>query len=158
MSWLPIRRWIVNHLLGRKHRQLNIFADVFLEGIEGLTLGDNLSINRGCNLSAAGGLTIGDDVSIGHDTSIMTTEHGFSDSSVPIKMQPPENRPVVIGGNVWIGAKVCILAGVSLPSGTIVGAGSVVKHSITDENCTIAGVPAKIIRRRNTNARKAVRK
>lgn len=149
MRWLPIRRWIIDHLLGRRHHRLQIFADVFVEGVHGLSIGDNVSVNRGCNLSAAGGLTIGNDVAIGHSTSVLTTEHRFSDPGVPIKEQPVDQFPVVIGDNCWIGARVCILAGVSLAKGTIVGAGAVVKGSSKQENCTLAGVPARMIRDRN---------
>lgn len=149
LNWLRVRRWIIDQLLGRKHRQLNIFPDVFIEGIEGLRIGDNVSINRGCNISAFGGLTIGNDVSIAHSTSILTSEHGFSDPSRPIKEQPVRYAAVTISNNVWIGARVCILAGVMLPSGTIVGAGAVVKRSLGKENCTIGGVPAQVIRERN---------
>ena len=149
MAWLPVRRWLLDQLLGRKHRQLNIFPQVFIEGIEGLTLGDNVSINRDCNLSAAGGLAIGNDVSVAHSTSILTTEHSFSDLEHPIKEQAVTTANVAIADNLWIGARAIILAGVSLASGTIVAAGSVVKDSVADDNCTIAGVPARVVRRRN---------
>ncbi|MES2135449.1 MAG: acyltransferase [Pseudomonadota bacterium] len=148
LAWLRLRRSILNQLLGRRHVGLNIFADVFIEGIEGLKIGDNVSINRGVNLSASGGLTIGNDISIGHSTSIMTTEHRHSDPTRPIREQWVDDLPVVLGDNIWIGARVCILAGVSLASGTIVGAGSVVTRSVAEQNCTIGGVPAKVLRRR----------
>lgn len=148
IHWLRLRRWIFDRLLGRRHRRLNIFADVFIEGIEGLTLGDDVSINRGCNLSAAGGLVIGNHVSIAHSTSILTTEHGFSDPGMPIKEQPVTFAPVAIGDDVWIGARVCILAGVSLPTGTIVAAGAVVNRAVAEPNCTIGGVPAKVLKKR----------
>jgi len=149
LNWLPVRSWILDRLLGRKHINLKIFPDVFIEGFEGLKIGDDVSINRGCNLSAAGGLTIGNHISIGHDTKILTTEHSFSDPAVPIRYQPVLEDPVSVGDNVWIGARVCILAGVKLAPGTIVGAGSVVKHSVDVENCTIAGVPAKVVKIRS---------
>jgi acetyltransferase-like isoleucine patch superfamily enzyme len=146
MSWLPFRRWCLNRLLERKHDRLLIFPNVFIEGWEGLTLGDNVSINRGCNISAAGGLTIGDDAAIGHSTSILTTSHSF-DGEGPIKEQPVIMCPVTIGRNCWIGARVVILA--SLPEGTIVGAGAVVTRSPGEANCTIAGVPARVMARRS---------
>jgi acetyltransferase-like isoleucine patch superfamily enzyme len=149
MVWLRLRRWIFDQLLGRRHDRLNIFPDVFIEGVEGLEIGDNVSINRGCNISAGGRLIIGNDVSIGHSTSIMTAEHRHSDSTLPIKEQWVDDLPVTLAENIWIGARVCILAGVSLAPGTIVGAGSVVKQSVTTANCTIAGVPAKVIRSRS---------
>jgi acetyltransferase-like isoleucine patch superfamily enzyme len=153
MNWLPVRRCLLNALLGRKHRRLQVFADVFIEGLDGLTIGDNVSINRGCNISAEGGLTIGDDVAIGHSSTILTTEHGFSAADVPIKSQPLDNFRTFIGPNCWLGARVCILAGVSLARGTIVGAGAVVKHSVTDPDCTVAGVPARLIKRRVAESR-----
>lgn len=148
MHWLRLRRWIFDRLLGRRHRRLNIFADVYIQGLEGLTLGDDVSINRGCNLSAAGGLVIGNHVSIAHSTSILTAEHGFSDPTTPIKEQPVAFAPVAIGDDVWIGARVCILAGVSLPTGTIVAAGAVVNRAVAEPNCTIGGVPAKVLKKR----------
>ena len=140
-----MRRWLLDALLGRKHVQLLVFADVFIEGLEGLTIGDNVSINRGCNLSAAGGLTIGDDVAIGHSCSILTTEHGFAASDIPIKKQPVDYVPVVIGPNCWLGARAIILAGVSLPEGTIVGAGAVVTRAVDSARQIIGGVPARVI-------------
>lgn len=146
--WLSIRRWIFDRLLGRKHYKLNIFADVFIEGIERLSIGDNVSINRGSHISANGGLSIGNDVSIAHAASILTMEHGFSNPALPIKNQPVAFAAVSIGDNVWIGARVCILAGVSLATGTIVAAGAVVKHSVTEPNCTVGGVPARILKER----------
>lgn len=147
--WLRLRKWIFDRLLGRRHDRLQIFPDVFIEGIEGLAIGDNVSLNRGCNISAAGGLAIGNHVSIGHSTSIMTAEHRHAASTVPIKEQWVDEFPVTIGDNIWIGARVCVLAGVSLPPGTIVGAGSVVTRPVTDENCTIAGAPARVIKTRS---------
>ena len=155
MHWLPVRRWLLDGLLGRKHQGLQVFADVFIEGLEGLTIGDNVSINRGCNISAEGGLTIGDDVAIGHSSTLLTTEHGFSAVDVPIRNQPLDNFPTVIGPNCWLGARVCILAGVSLARGTIVGAGAVVTHSVEDSDCTVAGVPARLIKRRVAGPRQS---
>jgi acetyltransferase-like isoleucine patch superfamily enzyme len=148
LAWIKVRRWIFNRLYGRSHEELWIFPDVHFEDLEKLEIGDWVSFNRGCNVTATGGLTIGNYVSIAHGTTILTVEHSFDDSKVPIKYQPIVLRPVTIGDNVWIGARVVILGGVSLAKGTIVGAGSVVKHSVNEENCTIAGVPAKIVKRR----------
>lgn len=148
MFWVKVRRRLLDAMLGRRHAELNVFADVFVNGYEELVLGDNVSLNRGCHISAAGGLRIGNHVSIGHDTSILTSEHGFADAHSPIKNQPVDWAPVAIGDNVWIGARVVILGGVTLPEGTIVGAGSVVTKSVSKPYTTIAGVPAKVIEER----------
>jgi acetyltransferase-like isoleucine patch superfamily enzyme len=145
MRWLGFRRALIDSMIRRKHSRLNLFPNVFIDGYENLSLGDNVSINRDCHISAGGGLTIGNDVSIGHATTILTSEHSFSRPG-PIKEQPVEHRPVSIGNDVWIGARVIILGGVSLPAGTIVAAGAVVTKSVEKPYSTIAGVPAKVIK------------
>lgn len=145
---LRLRRWLVGLQTRQELDGVNIFADVFLEGIEGLRVGRSVSFNRGCNFSCAGGLTIGDYVSIGHGTSIVTANHGFADPEVPIQLQPINPAPVTIASNVWIGAKVTILAGVSIPSGTVIAAGAVVTRSIEQPDMIVAGVPARPIKSR----------
>jgi maltose O-acetyltransferase len=54
-------------------------------------------------------------------------------------------KPVIIEDDVWIGANVVILPGVTLSKGSIIGAGSVVTSS-TDPMTVYAGVPAKKVR------------
>ena len=152
MGWLPVRRILLDAMSGRRQGHVNIFANVAVDGALGLTVGNSVSFNRDCNISAAGGLTVGEHVSIGHATTILTVEHGFADPVVPIQLQPVEHRPVNIGNNVWIGARAIILAGVSLAEGTIVGAGAVVTKSIEEPYCTVAGNPARVIRRRRDPA------
>lgn len=129
-------------------KNLLVLSGVFVEGFPNLRLGNNVSINQNCFISCYGGLTIGNDVAIGHNVSILTTDHIFDDIHKPIKEQKLVYKSVTIADNVYIGAKVTILAGVNIPKGTVIGAGSVVSKSFEEENCIIAGVPAKIIRKR----------
>lgn len=145
---LALRRILITAITGSKRAGLNIFSNVFIEGFEGLSIGQNVSINRDCNLSCVGGVAIGDHVAIGHGTSIMSTNHGFDDPEIPIKHQPVEKESVHIGRNVWIGARVAILAGVSIADGTVVAAGAVVTRSVTEPDMIVAGVPAKAIKSR----------
>jgi acetyltransferase-like isoleucine patch superfamily enzyme len=56
-----------------------------------------------------------------------------------------EARPVTIGSNVWIGFDACVLPGVSIGEGSIVGARSVVVEDIPPYTIA-AGNPARIIR------------
>jgi acetyltransferase-like isoleucine patch superfamily enzyme len=55
-------------------------------------------------------------------------------------------RPVRIGRNVWIGFDVCILPGVTIGEGSVVGARSVVIEDVP-AYCVVAGNPARLIRR-----------
>lgn len=52
---------------------------------------------------------------------------------------------ITIGDDSFIGMNTILMGGVSLPKHCIVGAGSVVTKSFTQEGCIIAGNPAKII-------------
>lgn len=60
---------------------------------------------------------------------------------------PQENKPVVIGNDVWIGANAIIMPGVRIGDGAIVGAGAVVIKDV-DSYAVVAGVPARVIKYR----------
>jgi acetyltransferase-like isoleucine patch superfamily enzyme len=55
-------------------------------------------------------------------------------------------RPIHIGANVWIGFDACILPGVKIGEGSIVGARSVVTTDV-EPYTIVAGNPARVIRR-----------
>lgn len=54
---------------------------------------------------------------------------------------------IVIGNDVWIGAKVIVMGGVTIGDGAVIGAGSIVTKDVPPY-AIVAGVPAKIIRYR----------
>lgn len=145
---LALRRRLIAAITGQRREVLNIFANVFIEGFEGLRVGNHVSINRDSNLSCFGGVSIGNNVAIGHGTSIISTNHGFSDRETPINYQPVSEAPVSIGNNVWIGARATILAGVSIADGTVVAAGAIVTRSVTEPDMIVGGIPARIIKSR----------
>ncbi|ROC31254.1 hypothetical protein C4Z35_010015 [Klebsiella pneumoniae subsp. pneumoniae] len=53
-----------------------------------------------------------------------------------------QDREVIISDNVWIGCRALILKGSAIPSGSIIGAGSVVSSRCKFDNALYAGVPA----------------
>ena len=55
------------------------------------------------------------------------------------------DKPIIIGENVWLGANVTVLPGVTIGKNAIIGAGSVVTKDIP-ENVIAIGNPCKVLR------------
>lgn len=109
-----------------------------------IRIGKRCSINPFCMIYGYGGVTIGDDVRIAAHTSIIAFNHIY-DGDGSIAHQGNSMKGVVIKDNVWIGAGVRILDGVTIHERCVVGAGSVVTHSVKPGS-VIAGNPARVIR------------
>lgn len=60
-------------------------------------------------------------------------------------MQQGQRAPIVIGNDVFIGARSIILKGVTIGDAAIIGAGSVVTKDVP-AGAIAAGNPAKIVR------------
>jgi maltose O-acetyltransferase len=58
-----------------------------------------------------------------------------------------EDMPVTIGDDVWIGARAILLPGITINSGSIVGAGAVVTKDVPPGSI-VAGNPARVVRYR----------
>ncbi|MFP7761491.1 acyltransferase [Marisediminicola sp. LYQ85] len=58
--------------------------------------------------------------------------------------------PVTIGDGAWVGARAIILPGVTIGSGCVIAAGSIVRADCAP-NTMWAGIPAALKRRLDTN-------
>lgn len=85
---------------------------------------------------------------INHGNYSRTDE--YSSPNIPPDSIPLYTTPVSIGNNVWIGENVCILPGVKIGNGCIIGANSVVNRDVHD-NCMVVGPSAKFLKRYNSN-------
>ena len=74
---------------------------------------------------------------------IVDSNHN-SEINIKMNMQANISKPIVVGDDVWIGAKAVILSGVTIGSGAIISAGSVVNKDV-EPNSIVGGVPAKLI-------------
>lgn len=108
-------------------------------------IASNVSINR--NTVIRGKVCIGEHVSIAPNCMIIGANHKFADTTTPIKEQGVETRGIVIESDVWIGANCCVLDGVIIGEGTVIGAGSIVTKSIPPRSIAV-GNPCRVIKQR----------
>lgn len=110
-----------------------------------LNTGANVYIGRNSYLGVWRPISIGDDTLIGAYCYIISGDHQFTAPDVPIRLQGYKGGPITIGRNVWLGAHVIVLAGVTIGDNAVIGAGSVVTSSIPNAEIW-AGAPARRIR------------
>lgn len=147
-GWVvKLRRFLLRFVIGSMGKDLKVKDNVQLDLPENMFLGDRVGISQGCFLSATGGITVGNDVMVGHYSSILTEDHQFESTDVPMKEQGIVVKPVIIEDDVWIGAGVRILKGVTIGRGSVIGANSVVTHDVP-AFVIAAGAPARVVKRR----------
>ena len=111
----------------------------------GITIGHNSAFGKFTEFGAAGGIKIGNDVIAGSYVSFHSENHVFSDTSKLIREQGVISKGIIIGNNVWIGAKVTFLDGSIVGNNSVVAAGSVV-NGVYPDNSIIGGVPSRILK------------
>lgn len=89
-------------------------------------IGNNVYINRNCNIVSRERITLGDGTSLGPNVSIYDHDHSFG----KYKKGDYKTAPITIGKNVWIGAGVIILKGVTIGDGSVIGAGAIISRDI----------------------------
>lgn len=92
-----------------------------------------------------------------HDYSIATAIQYINENDVTVGKMPHFVRDVVIGNNVFIGAKSILLPGTRIGNGVIIGAGSVLRGEIPD-NSIVIGNPGTIVGQTTTFAHKHMEK
>jgi len=150
----------------------NTVLDAKGEDNEGLTIGKNVFIGQNTILSCKeGSIRLDDWCALSSNCSLLSeTEihigrysylagqcylvaggnHGYARTDVPIMFQPSLDKGgIEIGEDVWLGASVTVLDGVSIGRGSVIGAGSLVKDSLPDYSIAV-GVPAVKIKDRKS--------
>jgi acetyltransferase-like isoleucine patch superfamily enzyme len=132
------------HAMGGRQQQCYFTAG---KGAK-ITIGDNVGVTSVAIISRRK-ITIGNNVKIGINTVIYDSD--FHSLDARIRNQIPESvegvkpRSVTIMDGAFIGGHTTILKGVTIGKNSIIGAGSVVFHSVPDEQVW-AGNPAVFIR------------
>jgi maltose O-acetyltransferase len=108
-----------------------------------LEIGERAYINYGCSISAQQHVAIGADCNIG--TYCIMMDNDFHCLEPERRLIRPESKPIILEDNVWLGARVIVLAGVTIGTGSAIGAGSIVTKDIPPRSLAV-GSPARVIR------------
>ncbi len=113
-----------------------------------LYLGKNVICNYHCHIGVINEVTIGDNVLMGSRVLITDHQHGqFTEEQrdIPWAERALISKPVHIEDNVWLGENVCVMPGVTIGKGSVIGANAVVTHNIPPYSMAV-GVPARVIK------------
>ena len=106
-----------------------VYADENAE----LVLEDNTSLSRGVQLYCREKIVVGAGTMIGNNTLVFDHDHDFRCPG-GIRAGKYKSAPIIIGKNVWIGCNVTILRGTNIGDNCVVGAGTVLKGSFSDNS------------------------
>lgn len=129
-----------------------------------ISIGEWCYIGEGVRIWSAANIKIGDRVLISHNVNIFDSlthplaarERHAQFRAIMTSGHPQTidlgERPVTLGDDVWIGANACVLRGVTIGEGAVIGAGTVVTHDVAPYTI-VAGNPARVIRELDSNER-----
>ena len=140
-----LRAFLAKRLFSKCGKNVIIEHGAYFGGGRDIEIGDNSAI--GINARISGPLSIGRDVMMGPNVSIYTQNHETENIYKPMRLQTAPKKKVTIGDDCWIGANSIILPGVTIGSGSIVGAGAIVTRSVPPLS-VVGGNPARIIKTR----------
>ncbi len=141
-------------LVASGNEQIRIDNDCFI--LEGsmlqpyggnISIGKRVGINLNCVIYGMGGVTIGDNVMMATSCVLVSANHNFERTDIPMNLQGITCKSIKIGNDVWLGARTVVLAGVEIGEGSVIGAGSVVSSNIPPYSVAV-GVPARVIKQR----------
>ena len=146
------RKRIFHDLFGKMGEYVHIDIDFHCEYGKHIFIGDQVIINMNCTFVDNNIIEIGDNVLIASNVQIYTATHSTKlQERVVADWEAGEGicktyaLPVRINDGAWIGGGAIILPGVTIGKNSVIGAGSIVTHSIPD-NCIAMGNPCRVIK------------
>ncbi|MFV3013111.1 sugar O-acetyltransferase [Clostridium botulinum] len=135
---------LLQKIIGKVHGSFTITAPFWCDYGYNIEIGDNFYTNHNCVILDGAKVTFGNNIFIAPNCCFSTAGHPLDaeqrNQGLEIAL------PITVGDNVWIGADVTILPGVSIGNNTIIGAGSIVNKDIP-AGVIAVGNPCKPIRK-----------
>ena len=143
-SDLERRREILRKLLGKTGKEFLIEQPFYCDYGYNIEIGKNFYSNVNCVILDGAKVKFGDNVFVAPNCGFYTAGHPLDVKQRTAGLEYA--KPITIGNNVWIGAQVCVMPGVTIGDNCVIGGGSVVTKDIPAYSVA-AGNPARIIRK-----------
>ena len=137
------RMEILRKLFGKTKGNFTIVSPFFCDYGCNIEVGENFFMNMDCVILDGAKVKFGDNVFVAPQCGFYTAGHPLDVAKRTAGLEYA--LPITIGNNVWIGAHVSVLPGVSIGDNTVIGAGSVVTKDIP-ANVLAYGNPCRVIR------------
>lgn len=134
----------INGIINFKGKsKIGMGSRILVNGV--LTLGNNFNITGDALILCSKKIDIGNDTMVSWESIIMDSDqHEIYDKNNNFINK---NKEIIIGNNVWIGARCFILKNTIIKDGCIIGANTTVTKSFNNQSCIIAGNPPKILKK-----------
>lgn len=135
---------IIRRLFGKTGERFYITAPFWCDYGCNIEIGENFYTNHNCVILDGAKVTFGDNVFIAPNCTFSTAGHPLDTEQRNHGLEYA--YPITVGDNVWFGASVTVLPGVTIGSNTVIGAGSVVNRDIPD-GVVAVGNPCRVVRK-----------
>ncbi|MDE6581700.1 MAG: sugar O-acetyltransferase, partial [Duncaniella sp.] len=135
---------LLRRLLGEVKGSILIEQTFYCDYGYNIRVGENFYANFNLVILDGAPVTFGDNVFIAPDCGFYTAGHPLDATERNKGLEYA--RPITVGNNVWIGAKVSVLPGVTIGDNCVIGAGSVVNKDIP-ANSLAVGNPCRVIKK-----------
>ena len=140
---IEARQKAIKELFAKTGEQVYIEPHFWCDYGYNINVGERFYANHNLIILDAGGVSFGDDVFIGPSCGFYTSGHPLDFER---RNQGLEYAyPIKVGNNVWFGAGVQVMPGVTIGDNVVIGGGSLVVKEIPS-NSIAFGNPCKVVR------------
>lgn len=133
--------------------RVRVRSEVIVNGGGTVTVGTDTLLN-GCWLGARQSVSVGRWCLIS-DCNVSDNDfHNLLPGDRHGPLSPKAVSPVVIGDNVWVGARAIVLKGSNIGSDSVIGSGAVIR-GVVSEGVVMAGNPAEVVRKFTADERRS---
>lgn len=137
------REELMRRLLGRTGERFLIEQPFYCDYGYNIEIGEDFYANVNCVILDGAKVTFGCNVFIAPNCGFYTAGHPLDIAQRNSGLEYA--RPITVGNDVWIGANVAVLPGVTIGEGCVIGAGSVVTKDIPAHSLAV-GNPCRVIK------------